>query len=1033
MLCPANVRKPDKIKIEGFEGDSLVGKLNDLAQIMTFMKDHHGNVFEKIHSEGTEAKLTESVESYLKTLTDGEIESVNDLKKISRERQIAIERELDLAIDKVASYDGLDLTKQIQDTESEHTSNLYHLMRAFKRKDNKMYKFFNAVLPKTLKGFFHYNIQRQFEQIPPMKEAYADYLTHKDYSEGRAATLDNQLRKLAKVAYKAAKIKVSFAEFNSMVRKVDVESGKIDPDVMMRIKDVLNAENNNDASVQNVVSNLLRYRRSFNKINYGYETWDEVKQHVDNYRKQNPEASKELTDNQIALKLAPENSILAFYRNSINSFKRLRKGAENSDPVFGQELDTFERIIDNFSPAKDYLPTKKMDDDSISIMAESLQDKGLPGAPSFLKHKRSNVDDGDVLDIARHNIGYFNYVARQMSLAALVNKAKATTDMMESSTLWMKGSKGKTVSGAYVAMKDWIYGMERVLKNDFRKAESSIEKTLRNTVNTVNLIPALMMASPSTGVSNLAGGFLQLSSKMGLKGAMDYFKNNKRYRNEDSELYGVADKFAQQYITGLGKPQEFQVFKDDNEPSSTYGLPKKITLENASKMGRDAANKIADFSTRTGLLRILSLQSTEGMLRAPVAGKLYETMRDKIALSPQRYKNSDGSYNKKALQNLARESSTNALYEMNRALGNFDQTNKPIWTWALDKGLIGGDDTNAAQRMAMQMLGAGAKLWYMFRMVTETNFGLFTDSLVKMSKYSQKRSSIKSLSRNHVSGAGFGLFIPAAIAIANFAFDKDEDSLQTGLLKSTDMLDGVSGAAKLLYGMAPLVSDMKIPEAEFADVWRDNMRWATGVLGGYSVMDIADGIATEGGKALASKDFKQNVLRFAFQHTLPYNLYRMGTFGVETVKKLGYKVDEDIDTVGMTRKEAEQALFYGARSNAAKASRELRESLGDLSKIDYLSFIEKFGEAFFYRADTEMGKHGLAMYKADKAESVINGLFRLNIYNHPNLYHLTPMAKYEKQQAATAFSEIYRNYDDELTVDSMGNLLRQITKYGRIY
>jgi hypothetical protein len=43
------------------------------------------------------------------------------------------------------------------------------------------------------------------------------------------------------------------------------------------------------------------------------------------------------------------------------------------------------------------------------------------------------------------------------------------------------------------------------------------------------------------------------------------------------------------------------------------------------------------------------------------------------------------------------------------------------------------------------------------------------------------------------------------------------------------------------------------------------------------------------------------------------------------------------------------------------------------------------------------------------------------------------MAKYEKQQAATAFSEIYRNYDDELTVDSMGNLLRQITKYGRIY
>jgi hypothetical protein len=993
-------------------------KLKDLETAFSILKRDHHSVYDKLY-KGQSYGIDESLNTFLERATGGYIKSSKELNKLTDKQKKGIDNVADTLIANLSKAEGVNLLKSERGwLEGEQFANMYKVQRKLYNFSGKLHKAFNAVVPKVLQGLLYYDIQKQFRQINPIGKRYSIYMQNQNRSEHSSANLQNRIDEIGSEAYKNSGLSghMTKAKFSSLLSEIG-DDFKPSPKLTNELKRYFHDQ----GAINNAVHSLQALRRDFNKINYGYESWKAVKAHIDDFRKKNPQSAK-LDDHKIAMLIAPNDTILSYYRNSFSAFKQIYKDSVGKNAQFVEELQTYAEDIDTFRPAKDYLPSKKQEADSVAELMESLSGfDGMPKIPSFLKEKKSKETQGDYLTLAKHNLSYFAYVSNKMNNAAFANFADKTVDELAKTDFFFS-KKGKITSGTYYAIKDYVENTWKVFKNDFRHKESEGEQALRDLSNAINLVPASMMAIASTAANNIVGGIFQLGASFGFKNAARYLGKSEDLKHKNPELFGLVENLVSSDINGLGKPEEFRQLDEKIVDGNGRSFLRKVTTT-----ARDLSNKVADISTRYGIVpvssTIFSLKGSEEKLRNAATRMLYEKVEEQIELNRNQYYNNKGELKRDKAQALMDELSHETFYEINYALGNFDTSNKPFFSHAMDKGYL-GSGKNAATRMAMVQLGAAGKLWYMFRKVAQTNFDILTSDTFKA--FSGKTTDFKG---NKLHG-GSGLLVGLVLVLAQWAMKKDKKLVRPSIVKATDPLEGANGAINLLYSLSPLVSDIKIPESEYKEVMEDNIRWAGGLLAGSSLEELATSRAD---KRENAELFRETVTELALQHNIGYNLYRAAKAGVDIVGIASKPVDTDVDTRGMNKEQAKDALYYSTRNKLHERSVAMKEALGSLYKLDYVYLFERLSEVAGMPAKTEYGKQIRGRERAKQLERFALSLAGLGVSSAPELYKISPNARAKAKESAETFGWGATNLNNEWKRKNIEYYYNQINRYGRIY
>ncbi|MHB0929563.1 MAG: hypothetical protein ACYC3W_11805 [Candidatus Nanopelagicales bacterium] len=551
---------------------------------------------------------------------------------------------------------------------------------------------------------------------------------------------------------------------------------------------------------------------------------------------------------------------------------------------------------------------------------------------------------------------------------------------------WVRGNPTVAHAIRYYTDKQ-LHFMENY-KGDSRKASVEI---IRNLSIGLSSIGAVMLAAPSSALTNYLGGHLGLVNQFGFKyrDMMHEFK-----QSMDNQSGGLAKDVAEavnrvaetEFLSG-GRLTEFvskeQTWMNDAES--------KNLLVVATRKARDATMGIADFASTKGLLMMfpsLTMKGSEENLRrytAPVMfERVYWGIKSKVdagIIKPEDIK--------AEVQRAISEHKTDVYMDMNKALGDFSPENRPFWSWMPAR----------SDNVWQVTLGAAASMWYMFRQVSLHNMNMLMRNAANVTN---PHATMKERLTGGVAGA---FLINMALATYDWLTRDSKHVPRVPLFVNANPMQELvtlgRGAKLAMAHMAPAFNSW-VSEDEAMEISSNLMRLAGGMLAGHTLEKTAENMRDE---SPSWKSFTDAVNAVGHVTAWPSILARFNDV---------MDLDEYSDYKKEIREALDNPIGYASFSN------------------DYLAFLAKAIPAFTVKGDDlarqktydlgsmMLASFGVRPYISSMGENAYDSFYK------PTLLDLD--RKYFQTYAQDNFTNL-RDYHGSM----ISRINNQLKRYGRVY
>ena len=591
---------------------------------------------------------------------------------------------------------------------------------------------------------------------------------------------------------------------------------------------LLEYEDVDDSNVDKVTEDFLSMKAEWDNLNYGEE-----------YMK--------------GLRDTPDpGSHISFYNNALKLYTELyqERLKYSSTNVGVYEIDEMETRLAKLGEAgfrykQGYVPGQG--DFNLDVVSYSDFSSKFPRMATILNKQDSNVERHDFMNSFIDGIMDFTY---KLETVGQLTALGAMDGALNKYAKWNAQNVATSSILRHYTTKMWEY-------ITYQKKGSDTTEIVRNLFHPLSMVSGpMMLLYPASGITNILAGRLMINLKYGkeLKTVKDIYR--KALNDEDNPDHSVAvavDNIARKFYLNVGSIQDFQIQK------TTSNKEGKVVLD-FSRDVRNLIMSIADVTTRKGLLGILGItekfslkNSEELFLRNTIAPLLFDQAQIEVSVMKENNSLPKDKSIHEVVSGILNRTGGNIAADLNEALGQFDQDNKPFWSWM----------NVHSDNPAKVVIGSLLNVWYMFRHVGVNNTYMMKDVAVEVNPFSNKQGKRNILYRDYLSrldtpGSG-GLFIVLALAsyraigtmLGLFTGDRGEFDQVSSLARNLNPLQeiqtfseliialGAKGALMLAHkaNFAPLLN-LSVNEAEFNYIVRDNISLAGGVLAGGALEDI---------------------------------------------------------------------------------------------------------------------------------------------------------------------------------------------------
>lgn len=602
------------------------------------------------------------------------------------------------------------------------------------------------------------------------------------------------------------------------------------------------------------------------------------------------------------------NTIIGFTRGANKRLKSLidykvsvikKYNPDATDEELNNMLNPIEKrylqLLEDWKPRKGYVPARSIDDnndlfsDMFKLGNLEAEDKDLNYTPvmSFLNKRRDAVEGtSDSLDILTKNLMALDFTYGHISQYVMASTIKLAMDAEKGSS-WSEKNPGE-----YNTIKYFADNMLEYMKP--RKQLSAPLQALRNMALVVAGSPALILGFPNSVAANYAGGFMSIYSKFGIKSFHDMYLQYKKAPNQ-----GAFEKIIHDAVGGAveaehkqpGRLQDYMIFD-----TKVGDADVKNGLVKSTKTIRDAAFKTYDAVTAKGILswlpiahNLTTMHGSESFLRKQADAVLYSKVYNELFQQKGNYdlsKPSEAQKFNKLVADTIEHYKIDTYYEMAEALGEFNQENKPFWTWARLK---------YAENFSDIVVGTAGALWGAFRQVAVHNIDRFGKAGVGMFMKVKDGQNIEAeIIRGASTQSGmrldYGLPFVGALALAIWdmvQWAKGKSGIKAPLAQNINPFQETNAVLQAGYvGLAKGLLNLPCSEEMADEGIKKILQLAGGVGGGGGLRELYQGVNEEnlGDRFSAANPFKMMASYFE----LPSVIYEMSR-GITADQYYSYK------------------------------------------------------------------------------------------------------------------------------------------------
>lgn len=509
--------------------------------------------------------------------------------------------------------------------------------------------------------------------------------------------------------------------------------------------------------------------------------------------------------------------------------------------------------LKGWEPRKGYVPARRIEDDDQDIFSHMLkitdsdqEDNELSFAPIVsILNRRSKTIEGssNSLDILTDNLQSLDFT---FSRLAQYTMASTIRHAMKAET---NGDWAKNNTQEYNTLK---YFSENLLKYMSRSKQLSAPlEGIRNIALALAGSPAMIMAFPNSVMANYAGGYMSLLSKFGAKTFhrmyLDYKTASMPFEKAIKEV--VSREVEREHLQP-GRLQDYLIFSDHIGDSD-----RKSGLIKSTKWFRDTAFKLYDKATAKGVLSFIpaaqkftTMHGSEQYLRKQADIVLYAKIRNELFSSKNEFDFSDPDQKQK-FSNMVKEAyekyRTDTYYEMAEGLGEFNQENKPFWTWAKLK---------YANNFSDIVVGTAGALWGAFRQVATHNIDRFGKSgIASFMKIKDGKNVTAQLAKGIDSKGAMrmDIVIPFAAALAlaiydNYLFQEGKKGWRFATAQNVNPFQETNAVLQAGYvGLAKGLLNLPCTEEQADEGVKKILQLAGGVGGGGVLREMYQGVGED--------------------------------------------------------------------------------------------------------------------------------------------------------------------------------------------
>jgi len=428
----------------------------------------------------------------------------------------------------------------------------------------------------------------------------------------------------------------------------------------------------------------------------------------------------------------------------------------------------------------------------------------------------------------------------QMTFAGLVDGATSKREYQS----WLAMNPVPTRVFKHFSEKMWEHiTMERP------KISPVVESIKMAWQNIIGITASSILLNPASGVYNLAGGYIGLDAVFG---SGKKFITDKGRTTVFNQAVEHGDLLAQAvHEVSLNKLLETSKQVDFIAKQTIKGSDSTNILMQAQRGARDLILKGSDISTGRGLLGILSmndtlgflsLKNTEETLRKTVIPILFQ-QADVARLATGTKFNSKEEAIKFVNTFIDSAEGMNVIYGMKKALGDFDEENKPFWSWML---------LQDADTISKTMIGGAASMWYLFKHVGVNVARLAKDMAISFPYIKQNEISKGTQQTVGLGALGVTLGV-TLVEIINALVSPDAEDraivpIVGSMLKTVNPLQEtmtvLKGTVGFLKMNSDLLSDAPITEERAKSMMDELLSLSGGVLMGGTLVNL-DNYITE--------------------------------------------------------------------------------------------------------------------------------------------------------------------------------------------
>ena len=746
--------------------------------------------------------------------------------------------------------------------------------------------------------------------------------------------------------------------------------------IIAEFKNKLSAYGDVDKSeIDTVTANFLKIKLGWDSINYGI---------------------RYMTGKQDT---PDDNSIVGFYTNSLRMYSGIYNEREKyiSSTVPGYEIDSIERKlnqmgIEKFHFRNGYVPGQG--ELPFNLVGSNNFANKFPRLASILHAQDQSADRTNFEEGFIDGIMDFTF---KLETVAQLSTLGAIQGSLNKYVQW--GKQNPAVKGIIKHYADEMWKFTTA----HNKSKASTE-ILRNLFHPLTMMSGpLMLLYPASGITNVVAGKLAIGLKFGseLRSVTDiYHKALDNPSHDDNAIAVAVQKIAKEQFLDVGTIQDFQIQK-------TAQSSGKGGLVDFSRDVHDGIMKITDATTRKGLLGIMgltdsfSLKNTEEKrLRNTIAPLLFDQAQIEYHVMKANGMLPKDKSVAEVVADILEKSGETVHDDLNQALGNFDQDNKPFWTWM-------PIHSSSSVKVA---LGSLANAWYMFKHVGVNNTYLMKDVGAEINPFKMKGKGDAYyrdyLSKLNTPGGGSLAIVlliagyramSALMGITGIGGGRKKSMMISSLVRNINPLQEVQTmselAGALLYKsvLAPL-TNMKVNQKEFEFIVRENLQLAGGVLAGGALEDIIE-------KQQADRPM--------------YNIFMDGLANNVLAIDDAFSADSYV--------ERRKAVF------------EILNNPSPLTNYsnDYVNLASKMILQFSKVSEDEEDADTDERRKGQDLLKMFTTIFGLNMYSHPTLWENYTVGKSYKFSYALERLQAQRERSGFNDLDE--ELYTQMIKYKRVY